>query len=139
MRWTGTLGSAAVLALTLRQGLESAELADVLGVSTNNAYVMVNRMKKTLEESVAALMLFRDRRHCEQLSTLLSTHEVAGLSPDTRRHSAPILVLIAPNRGRSSTRAPYPLAGTRWSRVRVAVLRSAEIAANWLSKRRSWT
>lgn len=75
----------AVLDLTLRQGLESAELAGVLGVSTNNAYVMVNRMKKTLEESVAALMLFRDRRHCEQLTTLLATHEVAGMSPETRR------------------------------------------------------
>jgi RNA polymerase sigma factor (sigma-70 family) len=62
-----------VLDLHLRQGLESAEIAEVLRTSKNNAYVMMNRLKNGLEESVTTLVMARrGRRECADLNALLS-------------------------------------------------------------------
>src|SRR3990172_7758377 len=41
-----------LLDLHLRQGLDSGEIADVLGVTKNNGYVMLNRLKKAVEEAI---------------------------------------------------------------------------------------
>src|SRR5688572_11901291 len=78
--------SYSVLHLTVRDGLDSAEIADVLGITKNNAYVMVNRMKKALEEAVGALALLRLGRHeCADLDGELSRLELAEMSPEARR------------------------------------------------------
>ena len=78
--------SYSVLHLTVRDGLDSAEIADVLGVTKNNAYVMVNRMKKALEEAVGALALLRLGRHeCADLDSELTRLELAEMSPEVRR------------------------------------------------------
>src|SRR5688572_27356456 len=78
--------SYSVLHLTVRDGLDSAEIADVLGVTKNNAYVMVNRMKKALEEAVGALALLRLGRHeCTDLDSELTRLELAEMSPEVRR------------------------------------------------------
>lgn len=76
----------AVLDLTVRQGLDSAEVAGVLGVTKNNAYVMVNRMKKGLEDAVGALMLFKaGRGACPELDASLARLELGEMSPEARR------------------------------------------------------
>jgi RNA polymerase sigma factor (sigma-70 family) len=78
--------SYSVLHLTVREGLESAEIADVLGVTKNNAYVMVNRMKKSLEDAIGALVLLRNgRRHCNELDTELARLQITDMTPEVRR------------------------------------------------------
>ncbi|HEX6032121.1 MAG TPA: sigma-70 family RNA polymerase sigma factor [Tepidiformaceae bacterium] len=75
-----------LLDLHLRQGLDSAEIADVLGVTKNNGYVMLNRLKKAVEDAIGAFIMFKDgRRYCDDLDSLLSAANVAGMSPDTRK------------------------------------------------------
>lgn len=75
-----------VLDLNVRQGFSSAEIADILGVSKNNAYVMVNRMKKTLQEAIGALALFRQPfRRCRQLNEVLAGFETVEITPEVRR------------------------------------------------------
>jgi RNA polymerase sigma factor (sigma-70 family) len=47
----------AVYELAYRQGLEGAELAEALGVSTSNAKKMAQRMRETVERSLGALLV----------------------------------------------------------------------------------
>jgi RNA polymerase sigma factor (sigma-70 family) len=47
----------AVYELAYRQGLEGAELAEALGVSTTNAKKMAQRMRETIERSLGALLV----------------------------------------------------------------------------------
>lgn len=57
-----------VLDLALRQDLDNAAIASVLGVSDNNASAKVSRAKSQLENAVGALLLFRNRSQgCERL------------------------------------------------------------------------
>lgn len=75
-----------VLDLNVRQGLNSAEIADILGVSKNNAYVMVNRMKKTLQEAIGALALLQQPfRRCRELNEVLAGFESDEITPEVRR------------------------------------------------------
>jgi RNA polymerase sigma factor (sigma-70 family) len=75
-----------VLMLNLREGLDSAEIADVMGVTKNHAYVLVNRMKSALESAVGALALFRNgRRECAELDAVIARLQVGELTPDARR------------------------------------------------------
>jgi len=76
----------ALLDLHIRQGLDSAEIADVLGVTKNNAYVMVNRMKKAVEETIGAYVMMRaGRRSCPDLDIALRQNDAGSISPQTRR------------------------------------------------------
>lgn len=62
----------ALLDLHLRQGLDSGEIAEAIGVTKGNAYTMLSRLKNALEESVVALLLARKgRRDCPELDHLL--------------------------------------------------------------------
>lgn len=62
-----------VLELSARQGLEGADLAAALGVSTSQSYVMVHRMRERIERSLGALLVARmGRRDCPDLAALLS-------------------------------------------------------------------
>ncbi|MGH2625215.1 MAG: RNA polymerase sigma factor, partial [Anaerolineales bacterium] len=75
-----------LLDLHLRQGLESAEIAEVLGVTKNNGYVMLNRLKKAVEDAIGAFIMFKDgRRYCDDLDSLLAVANVRGMSPDVRK------------------------------------------------------
>ncbi|HWC30562.1 MAG TPA: RNA polymerase sigma factor, partial [Dehalococcoidia bacterium] len=75
-----------VLDLSVRQNLNSEELAEVLGVTRNNAYVMVNRMKSALESAIGALVLLRNgRRECSELNAVLANLQIAEMTPEARR------------------------------------------------------
>ena len=63
----------ALLDLNLRQGLEGQDLADAMGTSLNNSYVMLSRMRDQVERSLGALLIARiGREDCEELSALLA-------------------------------------------------------------------
>lgn len=75
-----------LLDLHLRQGLDSGEIADVLGVTKNNGYVMLNRLKKAVEESIGAFIMFKDgRQYCEDLDAVLRKSDIDGMSPEVRK------------------------------------------------------
>jgi len=75
-----------LLDMHLRQGLDSAEIADVLGVTANNGYVMLNRLRTAVEESIGAYIMMREgRRHCTELDAALTDAGIASISPGARR------------------------------------------------------
>ena len=76
----------AVLDLHLRQGLESPEIAIVLGVTRNHAAVLLSRVRQSLKQSTVALLLLRQgRNECAALDRELAFPGAAGLSPEVRR------------------------------------------------------
>lgn len=76
----------ALLDLHVRQGLDSAEIAEVLGVSKGNAYTMVNRMKKAVEEAIGAFLLARrGSKDCEELQAILAPYAIPPVTPELRK------------------------------------------------------
>ena len=76
----------ALLDLHVRQGMDSAEIAEVMGVSKGNAYTMVSRLKTSVEESITAfVMMRRGRKECPALNEILMIHGIAELTPEVRR------------------------------------------------------
>jgi RNA polymerase sigma factor (sigma-70 family) len=66
-------GEREVIELQLRQGLETAEVATVLGVSRNHAHALLSRAREQLETSLAVLLVGRaGRGECDELATLLA-------------------------------------------------------------------
>jgi RNA polymerase sigma factor (sigma-70 family) len=61
----------AVLDLSVRQGLTTREIADVLDVPVAHAAVLVNRGREALGNAVRYLMVARRRDHCERLAELV--------------------------------------------------------------------
>lgn len=75
-----------LLDLHLRQGLDSGEIADVLGVTKNNGYVMLNRLKKAVEDAIGAFIMFKDgRQYCDELDAVLRQTNIRGMSPEMRK------------------------------------------------------
>jgi len=75
-----------VLDLSVRQELGAEEMAAVLGVTRNNAYVMVNRTKAAFSEACTDYMLYRaGRRECAALAGELAQAGVEGFSPAARK------------------------------------------------------
>ncbi|MBT8207725.1 MAG: sigma-70 family RNA polymerase sigma factor [Acidimicrobiia bacterium] len=75
-----------VLDLHVRQGLKSAEIADVMGVSKGNAYTMVNRMKSSIRDSLGIYILARrGTKDCAKLESLLSPYYLPPVTPEIRR------------------------------------------------------
>ena len=63
----------ALLDLHLRQGLEGQDLADAMGTTLNNSYVMLSRMRDQVERSLGALLIARlGRDDCDELDGLLT-------------------------------------------------------------------
>ena len=63
----------ALLDLHLRQGLEGQDLADAMGTSLSNSYVMLSRMRDQVERSLGALLIARlGRDDCDELDSLLA-------------------------------------------------------------------
>ncbi|MFN0282879.1 MAG: sigma-70 family RNA polymerase sigma factor [Kineosporiaceae bacterium] len=61
-----------VLELNLRGGLDTADLADALGVTPGHAAVLLSRMRDRLERCLGALLVARlGRRDCDALDRLL--------------------------------------------------------------------
>ena len=72
--------------LHLRRGLRVDELAETLGFTTANVYVMLYRLREALTESVSsALLARRGRSECRELDTLLSEIRHSETSFDYRR------------------------------------------------------
>jgi RNA polymerase sigma factor (sigma-70 family) len=62
-----------VIELQLRQGLEPAEVATVLGVSRNRAHSLLSRARNQLEACLGVLLVGRaGREECSQLASMLS-------------------------------------------------------------------
>ena len=62
----------AMLDLHLRQGLEGAELGEAMGMTADNAYVGLSRLRDQVESSIGALLVARSsRRDCAELTALL--------------------------------------------------------------------
>lgn len=62
-----------VLELSVRQGLAGADLADALGVTAEQSYVLVHRMRERVERSLGALTVARmGRKECTELATVLT-------------------------------------------------------------------
>ena len=75
-----------LLDLHIRQGLDSGEIAEVLNVSRNNAYVMLNRMKAALAETVTAyIMMNEGRSNCPDLAHALDRASIGRFSPAARK------------------------------------------------------
>ena len=62
-----------VLELSVRQGLEGADLADALGVTPDQSYHLVSRMRQRVERSLGAFCVARaKRRDCSELDNILA-------------------------------------------------------------------
>lgn len=90
--WDAAAGLAerdrAVLDLHLRHGLEGAELGEAMGVTANNAYVMLNRLRAQVERSLGALLIARlGRDDCPDLGGLLADWD-GSFSPLVRKRVA---------------------------------------------------
>jgi RNA polymerase sigma factor (sigma-70 family) len=65
-------GERELIELQLRQGLETAEVATVLGVSRNHAHALLSRATQQLETCLAALLVGRaGRGECGELGAML--------------------------------------------------------------------
>jgi RNA polymerase sigma factor (sigma-70 family) len=66
-------GEQDLIELQLRQGLDAAEIAAVLGVSRNHAHALLSRARDQLEISLGALLVARSgRKDCAALNTMLA-------------------------------------------------------------------
>ncbi len=133
-----------VMDLHVRQGLDSAEIAEVLGVSKSNAYTMVSRMKKSFTATLATYLLVRKgSADCPQLAAIVAAEEGAGLTPQLRkdvdRHAKScevcdenLKVLFLPIKMFAAlAAAPIPagLEAAIWGSVQTAAVGSAAVAA----------
>jgi RNA polymerase sigma factor (sigma-70 family) len=73
----------AVLDLTVRKGLTTAEVAEVLDVDAAQASLVVFRAREALGNAVRFLLVARSRRHCNRLAELVP-EGVRQLSPAER-------------------------------------------------------
>lgn len=61
-----------VLELSVRQGLSGADLADALGVTPEQSYSMVHRMRERVDKSIGAFVVARTgRKDCATLAEIL--------------------------------------------------------------------
>lgn len=75
-----------VLDLHVRQGLESAEIADVMGIERNHAYQLVHRMKERVEGAIGTTLLVRrGSRDCDELRAVVGGASVPPVDEDLRR------------------------------------------------------
>ena len=62
-----------VLELSVRQGLTGADLADALGVSAEQSYSLVHRMRDRIEKSLGAFTVAKmGSQDCKELATIIS-------------------------------------------------------------------
>ena len=62
-----------VLELSVRQGLTGADLADALGVTPEQSYTLVHRMRDRIEKSLGAFTVAKmGSKECSELATIIS-------------------------------------------------------------------
>jgi RNA polymerase sigma factor (sigma-70 family) len=75
----------ALLDLHVRQGLESAEIAQVLEVSKGSAYTMVSRMKTAAGDVISSYVVARrGSKDCDDLRHVLAAYTLPPFSEDVR-------------------------------------------------------
>lgn len=75
-----------VLDLTVRHGLDSAEIAEVMGVSVGNGYTMVSRMKDRVEAAIGAyVMARRTDQDCADLRAVVGATELPPMTVELAR------------------------------------------------------
>lgn len=76
-----------LLDLHLRQGLDAEEIAAALGITRNNAYVLLHRLKKAVESAISAYVLWKQAgERCEELAAVLAPAAAAGaMTPAVRK------------------------------------------------------
>ena len=80
---------ASLLNLHLRHGLAPAEIAEELGITSNNANQLLYRLRGQLRDTIGAVVLWRKGRPaCDQLARLVGTRRAFDLELSTviRRH-----------------------------------------------------
>jgi RNA polymerase sigma factor (sigma-70 family) len=76
----------ALLDLHVRQGMESAEIAGVLGVSKGNAYTMVSRMRTAAGDVIGSYVVARrGSQDCEGLRATLQRFEFPPYTEEVRK------------------------------------------------------
>ena len=76
----------ALLDLHLRQGLDSGEIAEILGTGAASVAVMLAQLRQSVEEEMAAhLMMHLGRRGCAALDHLVGGLRVGRWTPEARR------------------------------------------------------
>jgi RNA polymerase sigma factor (sigma-70 family) len=118
-----------VFELTVRHGLGSAEIADILGVRPAYAYILVNRLKGSVEEALETVLLTRTgRTDCPELDRVVSGYE-KGSAPRMRkavaRHAKSCAICEETKRGKASV--PAILAGMAFAAPSTAF--ASELAA----------
>lgn len=74
-----------LLDLHLRQGLDSAEIANVLGISKGSAYTKMSRLRDAFESAVSALLMVRSASgECAELARIIAD-QTAIMTLDLRR------------------------------------------------------
>jgi RNA polymerase sigma factor (sigma-70 family) len=73
----------AVLDLSVRRELATPEIAEVLGVSSSHAAVLLNRAREALGNAVRYLLVARRRDHCPRLAELVPSG-LESLTPEQR-------------------------------------------------------
>jgi len=76
----------AVLDLHVHQGLSSAEIAEVLGISKGNAYTKLNRMKERTGVAISTYLLIRKgSKDCDDLSQIVAGVELPPVTETLRK------------------------------------------------------
>ncbi|HEY4025736.1 MAG TPA: sigma-70 family RNA polymerase sigma factor [Candidatus Dormibacteraeota bacterium] len=76
----------AVLDLSVRRGLSTREIADVMEIPAGHASVLVNRAREALGNAVRYLLVAQRRDHCERLAALVP----AGVSALTAQQRSAV-------------------------------------------------
>ena len=75
-----------MLDLHVRQGLSSAEIADVLQISKGNAYTKLNRMKERTGAAISTYLLIRKgSAECDELAEIVSDVDLPPVSESLRK------------------------------------------------------
>lgn len=75
-----------LLDLSVRQGLDSTEIAEVLGVTKGNAYTMLSRMRTRLGEQIGTYLLVRKgSKHCRELALVVARAEMPPVDDQLRK------------------------------------------------------
>jgi RNA polymerase sigma factor (sigma-70 family) len=74
----------AVLDLTVRHGLSTAEVAEVVGLTRSQTSLVVNHARSALGHAIRSLLVAQSRTHCDRLAEMVPPG-VAQLTPEKRR------------------------------------------------------
>ena len=74
----------AVLDLTVRHGLTTAEAAEIVGLTRSQTSLVLNHARSALGHAIRSLLVAQSRTHCDRLAEMVPPG-VAQLTPEKRR------------------------------------------------------